>query len=321
MPRAKGAVDAGRRRRGTKLEKTGTGAISLGTALAPEPIARPSPSKLAPGLYLVATPIGNLDDITLRALKALAVADAVLCEDTRVTAKLLARFAIAAKTIPYHDHNAERMRPKILERLRRGGALALVSDAGTPLLSDPGFKLARDAIAEGLPVTALPGASAALTALLLSGLAPDRFLFAGFLPAKAVARRRALVDIKAVDATLIFYEGASRLADSVADMAAVFGDRPAAVGRELTKLFEEVRRGSLRALAAHYAAAGAPKGEIVVVVAPPGGETVAEFDLDRALTDALGGKSLRQAVEEVAAASGLKRRQIYARALQLKVDN
>jgi 16S rRNA (cytidine1402-2'-O)-methyltransferase len=303
MPRAKGGAESG--------------AISQ-HAGADKPIEGSRRSKLAPGLYLVATPIGNAEDITLRALKVLAGADAVLCEDTRVSGKLLARFNIAAKKIPYHDHNADRVRPGIVARLQAGAALALISDAGTPLVSDPGFKLVRDAIAAGVAVTAVPGASAALAGLSLAGLPPDKFLFAGFLPPKPGARRRALDALKAVPATLIFFESGPRLADSLSDMAAMLGDRAAAVARELTKLFEEVKRGGLAQLAAHYQKTGAPKGEIVVVVAPPAGEVSADANaLDAALRAALARVSLRQAVAEIAAETGLPRREVYARALAL----
>ncbi|HEX9490514.1 MAG TPA: 16S rRNA (cytidine(1402)-2'-O)-methyltransferase [Stellaceae bacterium] len=270
-------------------------------------------------MHVVATPIGNAADITLRALAVLRGADAIACEDTRVTAKLLARHGIAAPLLAYHDHNAERMRPLLLERLRQGDAVALVADAGTPLVSDPGFKLVRAAIAEGLPVTTLPGPSAALAALVLSGLPSDRFLFAGFLPPKPAARRRTLAELGVVPATLIFFEGASRLAAALGDMAETLGDRPAAVARELTKLYEEVRRGSLRELAGHYAASGPPRGEVVVVVGPPPAEAPAmtEDALDAQLQAALAGMSLKDASATVAAATGLKRRDVYARALAL----
>ena len=277
----------------------------------------------APGLHLVATPIGNLGDITQRALELLRTADLIVCEDTRVTAKLLARYGIATRMLPYHEHNAERMRPELLQRLAEGRAIALVSDAGTPLVSDPGYKLVREAIAAGREVTALPGASASLTALLLSGLPPDRFFFAGFLPAKSGERRRDLAGLAAIPATLIFYASANRLAESLADMRAALGDRPAAVARELTKLHEEVRRGGLGALADHYAKAGPPKGEIVIVVGPPLAETaaVSEADLDRALKQALAHMSLKDAAAAVAAATGRPRREIYARALALAGDD
>ncbi len=272
---------------------------------------------LAPGLYIVATPIGNAADITLRALDVLARADLVLCEDTRVTAKLLTLHGLKRPLAAYHEHNAARMRPRIMARLGASEAIALVSDAGTPLVSDPGYKLVREASAAGFKVTTLPGASAPLAALVLSGLPSDRFLFAGFLPTRTVGRRKALAELAAVPATLLFFESPGRLADSLADMAAVLGPREAAVARELTKLYEEGRRGSLSELAAHQAAAGPPKGEIVVVVGPPdeaapGGG----IELDAALDAALAGMSLRDAVDAVAAATGRHRREVYARALE-----
>ena len=274
---------------------------------------------LAPGLYVVATPIGNLGDITLRALDVLRRADAILCEDTRVTATLTRRYGLNAERIAYHDHNADAVRPGLIARLAAGAALALVSDAGTPLVSDPGFKLVREAAAAGIPVTAVPGASAALAALTVAGLPTDRFLFAGFLPAKSAARRRELRELAAVPASLIFYETAPRLADALADMTAMLGDRPAAIARELTKLHEEVRRGSLGALAEHYRKAGPPKGEIVVIVGPPAPESVAtDEDIDAQLRTALETASLREASAAVAAATGLPRRQVYARALALQ---
>jgi 16S rRNA (cytidine1402-2'-O)-methyltransferase len=270
------------------------------------------------GLAIVATPIGNAADITLRALATLKSVDAILCEDTRVSAKLLARHGIRRPLVAYHEHNAERMRPKILERLRRGESLALISDAGTPLVSDPGYKLLQAAIEEGLAVTTMPGPSAPVAALVLSGLPPDRFMFAGFLPARSAARRQALGELAAIPATLILFESAGRLAASLADMASVLGPRPAAVARELTKLFEEVRRDDLAALAAHYAAAGPPLGEIVVVIGPPSeAAPPAESTVDAALGEALARMSLRDAVDAVAAATGQPRRVVYARALVL----
>jgi 16S rRNA (cytidine1402-2'-O)-methyltransferase len=281
-----------------------------------------APAPLASGLYVVATPIGNAADITLRALEVLRAVDAVACEDSRVTAKLLARHGIAASLTPYHEHNAARVRPQILARLADGARIALVSDAGTPLVSDPGYKLVRDCIEAGIPVVPLPGPSAPLAALILSGLPSDRFLFAGFLPAKSAARRRALGELAAVPATLLFFESAPRLAESLADMAAVLGDRPAAVAREITKLFEECRRGRLAALADHYREAGPPKGEIVVVCGGATGEAEAQIGppLDEQLTAALARLSLKDAVAAVAAATGLPRKQVYARALALTAD-
>jgi 16S rRNA (cytidine1402-2'-O)-methyltransferase len=268
----------------------------------------------------VATPIGNAADITLRALDVLRRADLVACEDTRVTGKLLAIHGIATPRFAYHDHNADRVRPVLLDRLRQGGTIALVSDAGTPLVSDPGFKLIRAAAEEGLPVTTLPGPSAPLAALVLSGLPTDRFLFAGFLPAKHGARLGELASLATVPATLVFFESARRLPESLADMAEALGPRPAAVARELTKMFEEVRRGTLPELAAHYAEAGPPKGEVVVVVgtSPPAEQPAASLD-DR-LRAALATMSLRDASEAVATATGARRRDVYARALELVAE-
>ncbi len=276
---------------------------------------------LAAGLYLVSTPIGNLSDITLRALEVLRRAKRIACEDTRTTRKLLSAHGIATPTTAYHDHSDARARESLLRELRAGAAIALVSDAGTPLVSDPGFKLVRDALAEDLPVTSLPGPSAPLAALSLSGLPSDRFLFAGFLPPKAGARRKSLQEVGALQASLLFLEAAPRLAASLADMAEVLGPRQAAVARELTKLHEEVRRGALNDLADHYAAAGPPRGEIVVVVGPPEESGAPDAaDLDSQLRSALRGSSLRDAAAIVAAASGLPKRQVYARALELSKE-
>jgi len=278
-------------------------------------------SALAPGLYVTATPIGNARDVSLRALDVLKGCDAILAEDTRVSAKLLAIYGISKPLSAYNDHNAGRERPKILARLRSGARLALVSDAGTPLISDPGFKLVREAVAEGLPVHAVPGASALLTALALAGLPTDRFLFAGFLPAKSGERGTVLAELKGLRSTLVFYETAPRLAESLRDMAAVLGPRPAAVGRELTKLHEEMRRGDLASLAAHYAEVGPPRGELTVVVGPP---LATEPDLARAdalLEKALAFMPVRPAADLVAEALDLPRRELYARALALKPDH
>lgn len=270
----------------------------------------------APGLHVVATPIGNLSDISLRALRTLAAADAIYCEDTRVTRRLLERYEIQTPLAAYHDHNAETVRPRILERLAAGETIALVSDAGTPLVSDPGYKLVAAAMEAGLPVTTEPGASAALAALVLSGLPSDRFLFLGFLPAKSAARRSALGEIKSVRATLIVYEAPQRVAETLGDLHAMLGDRPAAVARELTKIHETVRRGRLSALATQFAET--PKGEIVILVAPPNdAEQPREADVDALLEDAIARVSLKTAVAEVAAKTGAPRAQIYARALAL----
>jgi len=270
---------------------------------------------LEPGLHLVATPIGNLGDITLRALWVLRGVDRILCEDTRVTARLLSHYGIDKPLDPYHDHNADRVRPAALAALRRGDTLALVSDAGTPLVSDPGYKLVREAVAEGLPVTAAPGPSAALTALILSGLPPDVFLFAGFLPPRAAARRTALEQWRGLAATLVFYEGPSRLASCLADMAEILGNRQAAVGRELTKRHEELRRGSLAELAGHYRAGPAPRGEMAIVVGPPVEVSAEPTELDARLDALLAQLSLRDAVAALAAETGLGRRALYDRAL------
>ena len=276
--------------------------------------------ELAPGLHLVATPIGNLGDITLRGLWVLRNVDRILCEDTRVTARLLAHYGIDKPLQPYHDHNAERVRPGIIEALRRGEKLALVSDAGTPLVSDPGYKLVRAALAEGLAVTAAPGPSAALTALTLSGLPPDAFLFAGFLPPRPAARRRILEQWRRLEATLIVFEGPSRLAASLADMAAVLGDRDAAVARELTKRHEEVRRDTLAALGEHYRTAGPPRGEVVIVIGPPAAKAAVSVDIDAVLRQRLRQQSLRDAVAELAEETGLGRQALYRRALALQQE-
>lgn len=279
-------------------------------------------AQFIPGLYLVATPIGNAADITLRALALLRRADLVACEDSRVTGPLLQRYGIRAHLLPYHEHNAAKVRPQLIEKLQGGAVVALVSDAGTPLINDPGYKLVKDCIAAGIHVTALPGASAVPTALCLSGLPSDRFLFAGFPPPKSAARRSWLAELKAVPATLVLLESAQRLADSLADMAAVLGpDREAAMARELTKKFEEVRRGSLQDLAAHYAEHGPPKGEVTLVIGPPPAAAApSEADLDAALAEAMNRLPLRQAVDEVATLLGLPRKPVYARALQLRDD-
>lgn len=273
---------------------------------------------LPPGLYLVATPIGNAGDITLRALAVLAAVDVVACEDTRVTGRLLHIHGLDRPLLAYHDHNAERVRPRLLARLAAGERVALVSDAGTPLVSDPGFRLVRACLAENVPVVPVPGASAVLAALTVAGLPTDRFLSTGFLPARAAARRRALAELAAVPATLVFLESPHRLAESLADMAAVLGNREAAVSRELTKRFEETVRGRLAELATRYAGTGPPKGEITVVVGPPAAAAVPEADaVDAMLREALAGASVKDAAAAVAAATGLPKRTLYARALAL----
>ena len=278
----------------------------------------PEPVRLTPGLYVVATPIGNLRDITLRALEVLGSADLVLCEDTRVTKKLLDRYNLSPRLLAYHDHNAASVRPRVIEELSKGSAVALVSDAGTPLISDPGFKLVEAAVEAGQRVFPIPGASAALAALVAAGLPTDRFFFEGFLPPKSTARRTRLSELRSIPASLVFYESGPRLAESLSDMSATLGARFVAVCRELTKAFEEVRRGSLAELASHYEEAGAPKGEIVVVVSPPNEQV--EFDdadIDSKIKAALKKLSLKDASAAIAAETGLSRKEVYARALAL----
>ncbi len=270
---------------------------------------------------LVATPIGNLADISPRALETLRGADLVLCEDTRTTARLLMHYGITVRTSPLHDHNEEGRVPALLDVLRGGGRVALVSDAGTPLVSDPGFRLVRAALAAGLPVSAVPGPNAAVMALILSGLPPQPFLFLGFPPPRSSARLAAFGRLRAAEhaglsATMLWHEAPHRLAESLADLAAQFGNRPAAVARELTKRFEEVRRGSLPDLAAHYASTAA-RGEITIVVGPAPVDTTNAEDLDGQLRQALMHNSLKDAAAMVAAATGLPRKVVYARALAL----
>ena len=274
-------------------------------------------SPLQPGLHVVATPIGNLGDVTLRALTTLAAADLIVCEDTRVTSRLTSHFGISAGLQAYNDHNAPRVRPQILERLAAGQAVALVSDAGTPMISDPGSKLVREAIEAGVTVTTLPGASAALAALTVAGLPTDRFFFEGFLPAKDGARSSRLAELKPIPATLVFYETGPRLADSLASMATALGDRSAVVARELTKTFETVYRGTLVSLATDFAVGSDPKGEIVVIVGPPVEEQASNDDIEASLGIALETLSVKDAAATVAARLGLPRRDVYARAVEL----
>ena len=298
--------------RSGRPEQTGRGPRRY--ILAGQPVEAPA---LAGGLHLVATPIGNLRDITLRALEVLASADVIACEDTRVTRKLLDHYGIATPLTPYHEHNASIARPKLLARLAAGEAVALVSDAGTPLISDPGFKLVRAAHEAGHSVTALPGASAALAALIVAGLPTDRFFFEGFLPAKEGQRRARIAELARIPASLILFETGPRLARALSDLAAGLGAREAAICRELTKLYEEVRRGDLATLARDYADEPPPRGEIVIVIAPPAAES-GELDadaIDEMLRRALGRASVKDAVGEVAAATGLPRREVYQRAL------
>ncbi|WP_374469362.1 16S rRNA (cytidine(1402)-2'-O)-methyltransferase [Phenylobacterium sp.] len=283
--------------------------------LIPTPALDDAP--LAPGLYVVATPIGNLRDITLRALDVLNAADLVLAEDTRVAGKLLSAYGLSAKLARYDEHGAEQTRPRAMAALAEGQRVALVSDAGTPLVSDPGYRLVREAAQAGHPVFPIPGASALLAGLSAAGLPTDRFLFAGFPPAKSAARRTFLEELAGVRATLVFFEGGSRLAGSLGDMAAVLGDREAVVCRELTKLYETVTRGSLSELAADPQFE-APKGELVVLVGPGREAEASAADVDAALADALKRLKPAEAAAEVAKALGLSRRDLYRRAMEMR---
>ena len=275
-------------------------------------------SKLRPGLYIVSTPIGNMDDISLRALDTLAAVDRIACEDTRHTRHLLDRHGIEARLLPYHEHNPEFMLPAIMARLTHGETLALVSDAGTPLISDPGYKLVRKAIASGIYVSAVPGASAALMALTLSGLPSNSFMFVGFLPPKSGARRNALGELATIKTTLIFFESPRRLAASLTDMAAILGTRDCSVAREMTKIYEEFMRGDLAQLAAHYAESGAPKGEVVVVIGPPlAAPEYTEEHLEARLSELLQSASVRDASGQLAVETGLARRDLYALAVRI----
>jgi 16S rRNA (cytidine1402-2'-O)-methyltransferase len=274
---------------------------------------------LEAALYPVATPIGNLGDITLRALETLAAADIVAAEDTRVTRVLLDRYGIRKRPIAYHEHNEKEAGPRLIVALREGRSVALVSDAGTPLVSDPGYRLVAAALEEGLRVVPIPGASAVLAALTLSGLPSDSFLFAGFLPVKDGQRRHRLEALKSVPATLIFFESPRRLAAGLAAMADVLGaKRPAAVTRELTKAFEERRAGTLEELAAHYAEAGAPKGEVVVCVGPPLPATAGGVDLDRLLLSLAAEMPASKAAAEAARMTGEAKPTLYRRLIGLK---
>jgi 16S rRNA (cytidine1402-2'-O)-methyltransferase len=276
-------------------------------------------AKVPAGLYVVATPIGNLGDITLRALDILAGADVIACEDTRVTRKLTERYGITTPLTPYHEHNAAEARPKLLSRLGEGQSIALVSDAGTPLISDPGYKLVRASREAGYQVTALPGPSAVLAALMVSGLPTDRFFFEGFLPPKQAARQKRIAALTNIRATLVLFEGGSRLSSTLVDLAATLGPRVAVICRELTKLHEEVRFESLDALARRYANGAEIRGEFVVLVAPPADEQHAD-DIDALLKRALSRVSVKDAVGEIAVVTGRPRREIYERALALTKD-
>jgi 16S rRNA (cytidine1402-2'-O)-methyltransferase len=271
-----------------------------------------------PGLYLVATPIGHLGDITLRALETLAGVDIIACEDTRITRRLTERYAITAQLKQYHEHNAALARPKILEKLAQGASIALVSDAGTPLISDPGFKLVREVCAAGYAVIAIPGASSVLTALSVAALPTDRFYFEGFLPPKQGARRTRLAELAKIDATLVMFESGNRVQDTLADLAGIMGERDAAICRELTKLHEQITRAPIAELAK---AAGTleTRGEFVLVIAPPrpDAQAMTQHDLDDLLRSSLARDSVKDSVAHAVELSGRPRREVYARALEL----
>ena len=274
------------------------------------------PGLLPPGLYIVATPIGNLGDVTRRAIDVLSRCDAVACEDMRVTGKLFRLLGISKPLWRYDDHSGERDRARLIEAMATQ-AVALVSDAGTPLVSDPGYRLVREARAAGVSVTSLPGPSAPVVALTLSGQPSDRFLFAGFLPNKDKGRDEVLTELADVRATLVFFETAPRLVKSLEAIGNVLPGREVAVARELTKLHEECRTGTAAELAAHYSA-HPPKGEIVLLVGPPPEKAASEADADALLREALLTEKPSQAAAQVAKATGLDRKTLYARALELK---
>ena len=274
--------------------------------------------KAAPGLHLVATPIGNLGDITLRALEVLAGADVVACEDTRISRRLMERYGISADLKQYHEHNAEAARPKILAKLAEGGSIALISDAGTPLISDPGFKLVREVTTAGFDVFALPGPSSVLTALAVSALPTDRFFFEGFLPSKQMARRTRLEELSRIDATIVMFESGNRVQEMLGDLADIMGQRDAAICRELTKLHEEISRGPVSELA-KTSDELETRGEFVVVLGPPAADAQAmtDDDLDALLRTSLQRDSVKDAVAHAVELSGRQRRAVYARALEL----
>lgn len=290
---------------------------SILTSASSKPVAQNTKTK--PGLYIVATPIGNAQDITLRALDTLRSADVIVCEDTRVTSRLLAIHNISRPLMPYHEHNSKYTGPKIISRLKRGEIIALVSDAGTPLISDPGFRLVQACSNEAIFVTHIPGASSILTSLVLAGLPTDQFLFAGFPPNKTGKRSSFFERLKFVPATLVFLENPKRLAKSLIDMARVFGSRDAALARELTKKFEEVRRGSLHKLSNHYKKADAPKGEIIILISPPSPckTLTSHEEIDRLLEKALKFSSLKDAVSSVVSATGAPKKEVYTRAIEM----
>lgn len=270
------------------------------------------------GLYLVATPIGNLGDLSQRAVDVLKSADIVACEDTRVTGKLFALSGIPTPLTPYHEHNFQKALPALMKRLKNGELVAQVSDAGTPLVSDPGYRLVAECVKEGIYVTAVPGACAFLTALQLSGLPSNRFLFQGFLPPKSGARQSTLKELQNIPATLIFYEAPQRILETLSDMLSVLGDRSCAVCRELTKKFEQTVRGKLSEIKELYEIQGVPKGEFVIVLAPPEEQKVQSTDIETALKEALQKMSVKDAAAFVAQALNVNKKEVYSLALKLK---
>ncbi len=281
--------------------------------------ARFEAESIAPGLYVVATPIGNLGDITIRALATMASADVILCEDTRTSGKLMERFAIRTKLSPYHEHNAQKVRPAIIARLKQGAAIALISDAGMPLVSDPGYRLVKEAAEQGIPITACPGPSAVLTGLALSGLPTDRFTFAGFVPQKQGERKKFFAEFEKLRSTLIFFESPHRIIETLQDIETALPGRAIAVTRELTKLHEEVLRGTAGEIAASLSARASVKGEITLIVGPPGEEEAAPDDIvNDAIAAALESMSASKAASDIARRFNLNRSDIYQRILSLK---
>jgi len=300
----------------SKKEKTSSPDYPLLGRLAVEASENTASCKPSPGLYVVATPIGNLGDITLRALSILSSADVIACEDTRNSSVLLQAFGIKKPTLSYHDHNEKARLPEVIRRLKQGEVVALISDAGMPAIVDPGFKLIRACQDMGIPVTVIPGANAALTALTGCGLPTDRFYFVGFLPPKSVARKKEIASFKAIPATLILYESPQRLSACLADLTEILGEaRPVVVARELTKFYEETRRGNLSELTAYYAERDV-KGEIVILIGA-GEEEQTDYDIDALLTERMKHLSVRDAVSEVTEMTGGVKKEIYARALAL----
>lgn len=270
------------------------------------------------GLFITATPIGNLSDISLRALQILHAADVIACEDTRVSKTLLQHYGIPTPMISYHEHNAALQRPKLLSRMQAGESVALISDAGTPLISDPGYKLVLEAREQGIPITAIPGASSVITALSIAGLPTDRFTFVGFLPVKESAAMSFIASVKTLDSTLVMFESARRLPERLSWLLTQLGDRPASIARELTKQFEEVRHGTLSSLYTHYQEHGAPKGELVIVIGSGEKKHISNVELEAMLKQALQDHSFKEAVAMVTTLSGLSKKLVYAKALSLK---